>query len=205
MMPEPAKNQMARPKTKKPTELENAMAALLDRFEVSYEREVELVRGLGEVDFYLPDVIDYEVVIEVDGCRWHGRPRCKKGADGYERRRHDGAKTRRLEEAGYEVFRFWECALGEPRVARIVEYLAQREPDEAFELYDDLATEEDNLDFFQCLRGLAADFCAEMAAAGCPCDAKETVERAVELAQGAIDAFDDAEDKWLKTAQIAPG
>jgi G:T-mismatch repair DNA endonuclease (very short patch repair protein) len=203
MTPKPAQKKLARPERKKPSAAEAAMAALLDRFDVSYRQEVPLVQGLGKVDFYLPD---HRIAIEVDGCRWHGCPQCKKGEDGFERRRHDGAKTRRLEGAGYEVLRFWECKLGDPRVERIVERLAQGEPDEALDLYDDLAAEEDNLDFFQALRELSADFCAEMVvAAGCACDVKETVERAVELAQAAIDAFDDAEDEWLETAEIAPG
>lgn len=70
---------------------------------IKYEKQVPLCR-IAVVDFYLPD---YNIVIECDGCFWHGcqihyptRKQEVRGKDQY--------KTDVLLKNGFAVYRFWE-------------------------------------------------------------------------------------------------
>ena len=88
----------------------------------------------GKPDFLFPAE---RVVVFVDGCFWHGCPRCgnvpgknrpywsAKIAGNAER---DGRNTARLREQGYRVLRLWEHELSESPgdcVARVRELVAQ--------------------------------------------------------------------------------
>ena len=78
-------------------------------------------RGLpGNPDFLFPD---HHVVVFVDGCFWHGCPRCghavrKNGAywklKVQGNRRRDRRHARKLRAMGLVVLRFWEHALAGP-------------------------------------------------------------------------------------------
>src|SRR5262245_61459452 len=69
---------------------------------------------LGKPDFVFPAAL---VVIFVDGCYWHGCPRCGHtpnknrpywSAKILGNKRRDRRNTRRLTAAGYRVLRVWE-------------------------------------------------------------------------------------------------
>ncbi len=83
--------------------------------ELSFERQLQEVsleytkqKRVGNmlVDFYLPQ---QNLVIEVDGCWWHGCPDCHPNGgatvDGFEARRQ------RLAALGYDAIRIWEHEL----------------------------------------------------------------------------------------------
>lgn len=78
---------------------------------------------VGSPDVFFPAG---RVVVFLDGCYWHGCPRCghvptvNNGfwAKKLERtRERDGRQTRQLEAAGYRVLRFWEHQLAETPAA----------------------------------------------------------------------------------------
>lgn len=69
-----------------------------------------------------PDVVFLgpEVAVFVDGCFWHGCPKHytapSNNAEYWRKklqrnRERDRADTRRLEDAGWTVLRFWECEI----------------------------------------------------------------------------------------------
>lgn len=62
------------------------------------------IKGIANVDFYLPE---HKIVIECDGCYYHNClihfPESHKTT-----READKQKTKKLEKAGYKVYRFWE-------------------------------------------------------------------------------------------------
>jgi DNA mismatch endonuclease, patch repair protein len=64
------------------------------------------------------------IAVFVDGCFWHGCPRCytapqsskefwRRKVDG--NRRRDAVVTRTLRSGGWTVIRIWECGLDTPR------------------------------------------------------------------------------------------
>jgi DNA mismatch endonuclease (patch repair protein) len=86
----------------------------------------------GRPDFAWPHE---KVAVFVDGCFWHGCPRCyvaprhnagfwRAKVDGNQRR--DRRVARQLRAEGWSVHRVWECRVSEPRtIARIKEALAR--------------------------------------------------------------------------------
>lgn len=79
-----------------------------------------------------------KVAIFVDGCFWHGCPRCYRApatrkkfwaAKIGENRRRDRRVSRELRSAGWSVLRVWECSLRkrpEAVLARILRKLEER-------------------------------------------------------------------------------
>lgn len=110
---------------------EQAMAAALRRAGlVGYKKHV---RVTGKPDFAWPRL---KVALFVDGCFWHGCPRCdrpsksnlafwrKKVADN---RRRDRRVAQRLRRDGWSVLRVWECkVLAHSTMARIERALRAR-------------------------------------------------------------------------------
>lgn len=75
---------------------------------------------VGHPDFAFPK---QRIAVFVDGCFWHGCPRCYRApqsSKGYWRakvrrnRRRDRAVTRQLQRDGWTVVRVWECQLKTP-------------------------------------------------------------------------------------------
>ena len=91
------------------------MAALLRRSRLKgWRRHSPLP---GRPDFAWPR---FRVALFVDGCFWHGCPRCyqtpKSNVDYWRtkvagNRRRDRSVSRRLRERGWVVLRVWECRL----------------------------------------------------------------------------------------------
>lgn len=88
----------------KPSKLEEAFARILDALGVEYERQFFAhVPGVGRHpwDFAVPS---RRLLIEVDGCYWHGCDKCGyPGVPG--RPEKDAAQTRAAEESGWTVIR----------------------------------------------------------------------------------------------------
>ena len=77
----------------------------------------------GKPDFAWPD---QKVALFIDGCFWHGCPRCmrrlqsKSNVEFWQakvitNRRRDVRVSRQLRREGWRVLRVWECAVGERR------------------------------------------------------------------------------------------
>ena len=62
------------------------------------------IKGYVRVDFYLPE---FNVVIECDGCYWHG---CQEHRPGSYKDKHEKDEQRNIiiRDNGYKLFRFWE-------------------------------------------------------------------------------------------------
>lgn len=82
------------------TKIEKIMEAELLRRNVYFKKQTPLADS--RVDFFLPEK---NLVIECDGCFWHGCPIHRPNKDRLERTLN---KTRSLEWKGFKVFRFWE-------------------------------------------------------------------------------------------------
>ena len=80
-----------------------------------------------------PDFVfaDERLIVFVDGCFWHGCPRCYRRPNSSQtywdakvrlNKRRDVRIARQLRRAGWRVIRIWECTLREPQraVTRIV-------------------------------------------------------------------------------------
>lgn len=104
------KMRVARSKQKRVfrSSLEVTVAEMLDAEGISYERN-RVVEGLGkhQWDFILREA---NVLLEVDGCYWHGCPDCGY-PDRYGRAMMDEAQSKAAEDAGWEVVRLKECEL----------------------------------------------------------------------------------------------
>ena len=84
----------------------------------------------GRPDFAWPKS---KVALFVDGCFWHGCPRCDRPSKTnktfwkskiFSNRRRDVRVARRLRNEGWSVLRVWECRINEERtVARIIRAL----------------------------------------------------------------------------------
>lgn len=77
----------------------------------------------GKPDFAWPKL---RVALFVDGCFWHGCPRCnrpsKSNTDFWKskivsNRRRDRRVSRKLRKDGWSVLRVWECRISEERTA----------------------------------------------------------------------------------------
>ena len=86
----------------------------------------------GKPDFAWPKS---RVVLFVDGCFWHGCPRCDRPSKSNTRywkakivsnRRRDARVARKLRKEGWSVLRVWECKISEERtlsrIMRAVSY-----------------------------------------------------------------------------------
>jgi DNA mismatch endonuclease (patch repair protein) len=81
----------------------------------------------GKPDFAWPKS---KVALFVDGCFWHGCPRCDRPSRSNKKfwrskivsnRRRDARVARKLRNDGWSVLRVWECRIGEERtLARIM-------------------------------------------------------------------------------------
>lgn len=116
--PGPSRESLTRFKSK----VEDAFAELLDALGIRYERQFFAhVPGAGRHpwDFALPD---RRILIEVDGCYWHGCEECGfEGVDG--RAALDEKQTRAAEAAGWKVVRVAEHDVGRaPFSLRFIEY-----------------------------------------------------------------------------------
>jgi len=78
----------------------------------------------GTPDFCWPKS---RVALFVDGCFWHGCPRCRRApksnqkfwnAKVAENRRRDKKVTRSLRDQGWSVIRVWECQIGKASTIR---------------------------------------------------------------------------------------
>lgn len=91
---------------KKATEIEIAVAAVLDILSISYEFEFSLDRFV--VDFYIPSL---NTVVEADGEYWHRSP---------ETQAKDQERDARLAYLGYRVVRLSEQAIKEDALKAVV-------------------------------------------------------------------------------------
>jgi len=84
-------------------------------------------RVAGKPDFAWPKS---KVALFVDGCFWHGCPRCNRPSKSNTKfwkpkivsnRRRDARVSRKLRKEGWSVLRVWECRIGEERtLSRII-------------------------------------------------------------------------------------
>jgi len=90
---------------------------------------------IGRPDFTFPK---QRTTIFVDGCFWHGCPRCQKIAKSNldywlpkisRNQQRDRQVSRKLRAMGWSVIRIWECQLTEPTrvIARVQSKLRARE------------------------------------------------------------------------------
>lgn len=84
------------------TSIERRMEGLLVLLGVEYQKQVAL-HNIACVDFYIPSK---KLVIQCDGCYWHGCPE-HKPTRGFVRER-DARQDKELEKMGLTVIRFWE-------------------------------------------------------------------------------------------------
>lgn len=89
---------IASQRARKPSSLETRMMHALDRAGISYQFQF-VVGGKFACDFAM---IDYSLIVEVDGVYWHSRP---------EAQRRDYSKTTYLTKCGYTVLRFTDVQL----------------------------------------------------------------------------------------------
>jgi len=75
----------------------------------------------GKPDFACPKS---RVALSLDGCFWHGCPRCDRPPTSntmfskskiVSNRRRDARVARKLRKEGWSVLRFWECKIAEER------------------------------------------------------------------------------------------
>ena len=81
-------------------------------------------RAPGKPDFAWPD---RKIALFVDGCFWHGCPRCNRPSKSRVRfwrkkisdnRKRDLRVSRQLRREGWKVLRVWECRVKSVRTAR---------------------------------------------------------------------------------------
>ena len=93
---------------KRDTSIELKMEKLLIKLGIEFQKQVPLHK-IAIVDFYVPSK---NLVIQVDGCYWHGCPihhptRMKS-------RERDANQDKVLQENGLQVIRFWEHEIMSP-------------------------------------------------------------------------------------------
>src|SRR3990167_7271714 len=93
---------------KKDSSIELRMGALLKSLGVEYQKQVPLYK-IAIVDFYIPSK---NLVIQVDGCYWHGCP--EHFPNRSEKREKDLKQDQVLENNGLKVIRFWEHEIMSP-------------------------------------------------------------------------------------------
>ena len=121
MTPQQRSAQMAKVRARKNRSTEMRVAAYLIRQGVcGWKRHSRDVPGCPDFCF-----IRERVAVFVDGCFWHGCPRCRRNVPHSRRdfwrskiesnRRRDRKVKRMLQEQGYGVFRIWEHSLCDDR------------------------------------------------------------------------------------------
>lgn len=92
----------------KDTSIERKIESILRKKKIAYKKQTPLCK-IARVDFFLPD---YKIVIQCDGCYWHGCPLCKPGKN-EDRRLRGMEQDSVLESGGFKVYRFWEHEINE--------------------------------------------------------------------------------------------
>lgn len=82
------------------TELEKRKLAIDEDFYQNFG-----IKSIKNVDFYLPK---WNTVIECDGCYYHACPEHGNHKNYQDAPTEDERKTKLLQDAGYNVYRFWE-------------------------------------------------------------------------------------------------
>lgn len=91
----------------KNTDLEVYIAKILDRWNIKYEQQKRI--GRYYADFLLPDQM---IVLEAQGCFWHGCPQCGWDGEAHaEKIAHDKKRTNFLVGRGYTVIILWQHEL----------------------------------------------------------------------------------------------
>lgn len=91
----------------KDTKIELKMEEALKRRHINYQKQVP-ISNIAIVDFYLPD---YKIIIQCDGCYWHG---CKiHKPNGKDTHKKDIEKDKKIKLKGYAIYRFWEHEINE--------------------------------------------------------------------------------------------
>tara|TARA_R110000744_G_scaffold163191_4_gene279840 strand:+ start:114 stop:560 length:447 start_codon:yes stop_codon:yes gene_type:complete len=95
---------------KEMTSLERQVADMLDDLKIEYEREKPLkyMQGYRYFDFHL---IDYGVLIEVDGAYWHGDVGNKPSYAGMMAKKNDATKNWLAKKDGFKMLRIKEKEL----------------------------------------------------------------------------------------------
>ena len=88
------------------TKIEQLVAKELTRRKIKFNQNFGLAT-IKNVDFYLPTL---RIVIECDGCYWH---RCEYYGfqDKFDVRKKDALNTKKLENAGFIVYKIWEHSI----------------------------------------------------------------------------------------------
>lgn len=81
--------------------LEIRVKSLLDKIGIQYEQQKEI--GIYAADFYLPD---YNLILEVYGCYWHGCEMCGKAYP--KKNRYDRRRENYIRACGYDLLVIWE-------------------------------------------------------------------------------------------------
>ena len=88
----------------KETYIELAIENELKRRSIFFEKQVPLCK-IAIVDFYLPE---FRIIIQADGCFWHGCLKCFPNSKIIDRQTRDIRQDTVLTFNGFNVFRFWE-------------------------------------------------------------------------------------------------
>jgi DNA mismatch endonuclease (patch repair protein) len=131
LTPEQRSVQMAKVRARKNRSTEMRVAAYLIRYGFrGWKRHVDLP---GRPDFCF---MRQRITVFVDGCFWHGCPRCGRNVPHSRRefwrlkigsnRRRDRKVERLLLAQGYTVFRVWEHALSDDRWLNRLRSVLQR-------------------------------------------------------------------------------
>jgi DNA mismatch endonuclease (patch repair protein) len=89
-----------------------------------YRKHLKVV---GKPDFAWPD---RKIALFVDGCFWHGCPRCNRPSKSNlafwrkkisDNRRRDLRNSRQLRRQGWKVLRVWECTIISVRTLRRIQ------------------------------------------------------------------------------------
>lgn len=91
----------------KETSIELKIESELQKRGINYQKQVPLCK-IAIVDFYLPE---YRIVIQCDGCYWHGCP--IHNPSWTERKQRDKNQDSVLTFNGFNVYRFWQHEIDE--------------------------------------------------------------------------------------------
>lgn len=93
-----------------PSSLEVQIAGLLDVLGIEYTPQYPV--GMTHVDFYIPSC---NLIIEVNGCWWHGCEQCAPNTvEAQEKRQQDMKRLYFLRSQGYNVYTLWEHDMKDP-------------------------------------------------------------------------------------------
>jgi len=116
---------MASVRSKGNRSTEKLMAKVLRKAGIrGYRKHLKVV---GKPDFAWPD---RKIALFVDGCFWHGCPRCNRPSKSNlafwrkkisDNRRRDLRNSRQLRRQGWKVLRVWECTIISVRTLRRIQ------------------------------------------------------------------------------------